>query len=345
MVGDDRGYSRAFYILTNQIKPYKMKQRYLFVYATAVAMVTGVAACSKKDTPAPDHFRPPTSASSEFIATVYEYMPAPGQFVNSSMTGDSAGAQRLIGGFNGLLSLGGFGGYVIFGFDHSIENGEGDDIGIYGNPLINPGQEWSEPGIVMVMQDLNGNGKPDDNAWYELAGSEYSKAGTIKNYRITYYNPKNLTDDITWKDNQGQTGVVLRNMFHSQHYYPAWAPNQDSISFEGTKLKTTLEQVIDPVYGPGLVINKPFAKGYADNGSPFFLEKREEEGRGFNVFDIAWAIDQQGKPVNLRYIDFVKVYTGQNSNGDPATDPDVPNRMLGEISTEVSGAMDLHIRK
>lgn len=322
-----------------------MKKSYILLMAIA----TGIAACSKNDNPAPepapDHFRPATGTSSEFISAVHAYLPAPGQFVNSPTTGDSAGAQRLIGGFSGLLSLGGFGGYVIVGFDHSIENKEGNDLGIYGNPLVNPGQEWSEPGIVMVMQDMNGNGKPDDNAWYELAGSEYSKTETIKNYRITYYNPKNLTDDITWKDNQGKTGVVLRNMFHPQSYYPLWASNQDSLSFEGTKLKTTLEQVNDPVYGPGLITNKPFGKGYADNGSPIFLQIRDEEGRGFNAFDISWAVDQQGKPVNLQYIDFVKIYTGQNCNGDPGTDPDMPNRMLGEISTEVSGAVDLHIRK
>ncbi|MFD2886751.1 PKD domain-containing protein [Chitinophaga cymbidii] len=322
-----------------------MKRRYFLLLTIAA----GIAACSKNDNPAPepapDHFRPATDTSSEFISAVYAYMPAPGQFVNSSMTGDSAGAQRLIGGFSGLLSLGGFGGYVIVGFDHSIENKSGNDLGIYGNPLVNAGQEWSEPGIVKVMQDLNGNGIPDDDAWYELKGSEYDKPETIKNYRITYYNPKNLTDDIIWKDNQGQTGVVLRNMFHAQSYYPAWTPNQDSMSFEGTKLKNTLEQVNDPVYGPGLITNKPFEKGYADNCSPVFLQIRDEEGRGYNAFDISAAVDKQGQPVALPYIDFVKIYTGQNCNGDPGTDPDTPNRMLGEVSTEVSGAVDLHIRK
>ena len=29
----------------------------------------------------------------------------------------------------------------------------------------------NEPGIVWVMQDVNGNGLPDDE-WYELRGSE-----------------------------------------------------------------------------------------------------------------------------------------------------------------------------
>ena len=40
----------------------------------------------------------------------------------------------------------------------------------------------------MVSVDVNGNGLPDDE-WYELAGSEYQKPSTIKNYEITYYRP------------------------------------------------------------------------------------------------------------------------------------------------------------
>lgn len=312
----------------------------------AVAMAIGLYACSKKEDAAPqaDHFRPANDTSKKFINKVYEYLPAPGQFVNSSGTGNPEGAQRIAGGFTGLISLGGYGGYIVFGFDHSIENKTSHDLAIYGNPLVNKDQEWSEPGIVMVMQDLNGNGLPDDNAWYELAGSEYSKAETIKKYRIVYYNPKNVEDDIRWKDNQGKTGYVLRNMFHKQAYYPAWAANQDSLVFEGTLLKSTLGQAYDPDYGIGLITNKPAEWGYADNGSSVFLAAREEEGRGYNKFDLDWAVDKDGKKVALRYIDFVKVYTGQNSNGDPGTDPDGPNRMLGEVSTEVSGARDLHLK-
>ncbi len=318
-----------------------MQQRML-----ALALATGLYACSKKDGPAPqpDYFRPATDTSKPFIAKVFDYLPAPGQFVNSGGTGTPAGAQALVGGNSALLSLGGYGGNVVFGFDHSIENKAGHDLGIYGNPLVNKDQEWSEPGIVMVMQDLNGNGLPDDDAWYELAGSEYPKAATVKKYRIVYHNPKNLTDDVRWTDNQGQTGYVLRNMFHNQSYYPAWAANQDSLVFEGTLLVNTLMQAYDPVYGIGLITNKPMEWGYADNGSAIFLQAREEAGRGYNKFDLDWAVDGEGKRVTLAYIDFVKVYTGQNSNGDPGADPDNPNRMLGEISTEVSGAMDLHIK-
>ena len=62
------------------------------------------------------------------------------------------------------VSLGGFGGYIVVGFDHSIDNSGDYDLGILGNSFSGS----SEPGIVWVMQDENGNGLPDDT-WYELA--------------------------------------------------------------------------------------------------------------------------------------------------------------------------------
>jgi hypothetical protein len=286
--------------------------------------------------------RPITSSSSKFISKIYEYVPAPGQFINEGL-GNPEAAEALVGKARaGLVSLGGFGGYLTFGFDHSIVNVEGADIGIYGNPLTGEAMEWSEPGIVMVMQDLNGNGLPDDGSWFELAGSEYAKAETIKNYKITYYNPKNATDDIRWTDNQGKEGYVLRNPFHKKQYYPSWIKDQNQVSFTGTLLKNTLAD-------GNIITNKPFEWGYGDNGSADFKSLMESTGAAYNSFDISRAIDEHGKAVQLKYIDFVKVYTGQNSNGNPY-EPDRENprsRFLGEISTEIGGAIDisLHLKK
>lgn len=95
-----------------------------------------------------------------------------------------------------LFTLGGFGGNITVGFDHTIPNVPGEyDFKIYGNAyydmygtlLDKPGGN-SEPGIVLVSKDTNGNGLPDDE-WYELAGSEYNSPATIRNYEITYYRP------------------------------------------------------------------------------------------------------------------------------------------------------------
>ncbi|WP_212003592.1 hypothetical protein [Chitinophaga sp. HK235] len=264
--------------------------------------------------------RPAALTSSPLISKVYTYMPAPGQFINESAYGTIAAAQAVVGSTSNLVSLGGYGGYIVFGFDHSVVNGAGNDLGIYGNPL-GPQYQWSEPGIVMVSQDVNGNGIPDD-PWYELAGSEYNASGTVKNYRITYYNPHAAGTNVPWKDNLGNSGIVQANSFHTaNNYYPAMAPNQDSITFTGTKLVNTLV--------PGSIItNLAFAWGYSDSYSS------EYPTYGYNTFDISWAVNAGGQSVSLNAIDFVKVYTGQNCNAGP---------LLGEISTELKGARDLHL--
>ena len=70
--------------------------------------------------------------NSPYIAHVYDYLPAPGQFVNQSpaykpgYTQDSINAlveASLCGQANGgTISLGSYGGYIIFGFDHPVIN-------------------------------------------------------------------------------------------------------------------------------------------------------------------------------------------------------------------------------
>ncbi len=295
-------------------------------------LMTGVIASCKKDKEVT-----PEVKKSPYIAQIFEYKPAPGQFINDPNYGTLDKAKSLIGTVdNGLLSLGGFGGYVVFGFDHPIENGNGADLGIFGNPLIGIGMEWAEPGIVCVMKDLNKNGLPDDGEWIELAGSEHGKSETIKNYKITYYKPSG-GEDIKWTDSRGETGYLLKNGFHLQGWYPVWYTGNE-VSFEGTLLKNTLVE-------GGIITNQPFAFGYADSGSSEYLKLQDELGRGYNTFDLDWAVDKNGQKVNLSSIDFVKVYTAQNSNGNPyhpITD-NPRSRYLGEISTEIAGAIDIRL--
>ena len=263
----------------------------------------------------------PGANSSMYISRVFEYLPAPGQHINMPSLGSLEQAQKLVGSTDNLLSLGGFGGYVIFGFDHSVKNTEGYDLGIYGNPT-GPSNASAEHGIVMVSQDKNGNGLPDDE-WYELAGSEYSKATTIKNYEITYTNPKAFAD-VEWVDNQGNRGSV-KNINKNKNHYPLFAANQEKITFKGTLLPATSLTVNGTFY-----LNVPFAWGYTDS----YSTGDDFEKNGYNSFDISWAVDKNGNKVELKTIDFVKVYSAQNINAG----------WLGEISTDIRGAVDLHIK-
>ena len=284
---------------------YSINMRYLLIFSLLFTI-----ACNKDS-----H----ETSNSKYISKVFEYVPAPGQFINTDI-GNSAAAQRLIGNTNNVLTLGAWGGYIVFGFDHAIENKTDADFAIYSNTI----ETLSEPGIVMVSQDVNSNGKPDDT-WYTLAGDGMTNSATIKNYSITYYNPGNYAN-VKWKDNQGDTGSVRINPYHTQNYYPLFASNQDSITFTGIRLPATFKD------SAGLYTNRPFIYGYADNYSS--IPTDNYKANGYNSLDISNAVDVNGNAVTLSSINFVKVYTGQNSAG---------NTTIGEISTEISGAVDLHL--
>ena len=279
---------------------------------------------------------------SAYVTRVLDYRPAPGQFVNSQpeySQGDTQAEMnrkvlaKIGNNKKELVSLGGFGGYMVVGFDHTIRNVDGEkDFRILGNAFSGS----SEPGIVMVAYDRNKNGVPDEDEWYELAGSEYQKLETLKNYEIRYFKPDEnkdkvkdptsplITDKeyIRWSDNSGGNGFIVRIATHTQPYYPQWIESEELV-FRGTRLAPNAINT-----GSGNLENwvfNPYAWGYADN------LPNNSEG---SCFDIGWAVDQNGKKVKLPGADFIKIYTGVNQTCG----------WTGETSTEVSGVTDLHIK-
>lgn len=279
----------------------------------------------------------PAEEYSKYIEAVDEYVPAPGQFINTLPQyeeGDDAKTMarkctEAIGGDKGgLVSLGAYGGYITFHFDHPIANVKGEkDLYIKGNTFAASEYQGrkggsSEPGIVMVSQDANGNGLPDD-PWYELSGSaDVDSVGkVIYGYQISY--ERSDMQNVPWTDNQGASGYVERNGFHQQEYFPMWLPSP--LKFEGTLLPRNGYNVStsDQPYW----FQFAFRYGYVDN-----LGNNDLEGCSF---DIGWAVDAQRKPVHLSHIDFVRVYCAENQTCG----------WLGETSTELSGAEDLHLQE
>ena len=250
---------------------------------------------------------------SPFLHKVYEFVPAPGQFVNELPKyeeGDNAETMcrkcelALCNNAKGTISLGGWGGYITFGFDHSVENGPGYDLRILGNAFAMSGNAAygsSEPGIVLVSRDENKNGLPDDT-WYELKGSLYDDPQTRHQVMKTYT----------------REGDTIHNSFHQHPYYPQWI-EADELTYSGSVLPSQTEVV------NGQTVQRILDFGYVDN-----KPNKDIEGTSF---DLSWAVDEQGKAVELASIDFVRVYTAVDENNGPT----------GEISTEISGAIDLHI--
>lgn len=285
------------------------------------------------------------AADSPYINKVYEYRPAPGQFVNTLPTaeaGDSeadvcARALESIGGTaGGTVTLGAFGGYITFGFDHTVQNAAGKaDFKVLGNSFFStkaekPDGGSSEPGVIMVSRDENGNGLPDDT-WYEIRGTAYSNSSA--NFSITYYKPaadhKPVVSDprgaysddeyIRWSASDGTSGYMPKLIVHTQDYYPVWL-GSDELTFTGTRLPGNAVEEGSRVKEWVLY---PVGNGYADCYP-------NDDARA--EIDIDMATDADGKPANLPGIDFVRVYTGQLQNVGA----------LGETSTEVCGAVDLN---
>lgn len=271
-----------------------------------------------------------SAASKAGCVKVYDFLPAPGQFVNKGYTANTAAeaveyAQtRLCGDNETLLSLGGFGGYIVVGFDHSVENKNGSELQIKGNPFLGS----SEPGIVYVMQDENGNSLPDDT-WYELKGSETGKEGTSRDFAITYYRPNTPNTPILWIDSNDETGGIRQNEYHGNPYFPIWMKDE-KYTLRGTILSS--KTVVD---GNGIWTNAAFGWGYADNFSSKDYTNNSDEGifSSGNYLKISNAIDYNGDAVELKYIDFVKVQTGLN----------ITAGWLGELSTEVGRINDTNI--
>ncbi len=320
-------------------------------------------------------------ANHPWLTRVYEYRPAPGQFINTlplarvgepvdsvlarcraSICGRIDTTTQIFQGqvitridtvwAESLISLGGYGGYVIVGFDHPVVNMHTWDFDIQGNAfysdmMVSGGS--CEPGIVMVGVDTDGDGVPSDgDKWYELAGSEYSHPKTQHDYTITYYRPDenkpktpSATDHslidttyIRWTSNDvnpdSTSGYMSRNSFHMQPYWPLWLQGEETLTFSGTKMRCNAVDIGGNDGNPYFV-QFCFPWGYVDNlpNHP----SRQPCVDGYNPgFKIDWAVDEQGRHVNLTHIDFIKVYNAVNQYCG----------WIGETSTEVAAGIDYH---
>jgi len=292
------------------------------LYLTVILAVSAVHAQQKRD----------KTEFNAFIEAVDDYVPAPGQFINTMPEYEEGDTPETMAAKctailvanstgeddnSGLVCLGGYGGYITFHFDHSVANIKGQaDFRIVGNAFAETGNTKggsSEPGIIMVSKDVNHNWLPDD-PWYELSGSaDVDSVGkVVYGYEITYR--KSPLQNIPWTDNQGNSGAVNRTPFHQQEYFPEWMA--DELTFRGTLLPKS------GMRSTSGYIQLFYRSGYVDN--------RPDDV----TFDIGNAVDEQRKPVNLDFIDFVRVYC--------ATNQAYP--MIGETSTEVAMAEDNHLQ-
>ena len=233
-----------------------------------------------------------------------DFMPAP-NFNMESYTTKEESLQETQASLNdgGSVYLGTFGGYIVTAFDHTVVNTYGKrDFTVQ----MDPGTASVKfaPVSIAVAYDANKNGIADENEWYEIAGSEYHKSTTVKNYEMTYHKPNATATPSTgtlawqydtaylpWTDNKNGSGAITKtNTRRRINYYPAWVG--DSYTLKGTKVFIPTKDVSD---GAGTAFNVgTFEWGYGGIKDP--------------SIDISWAVDKDGKKVHLPGVDFVKVY-------------------------------------
>jgi|GEM_PF-1578440 len=261
---------------------------------------------------------------------VTAFLPAPGQFVNKTEMLYNAYPNPNVTLENPLsekvVSLGAYGGYIVYEFDKPITNNPNNPYGIDFIVYGNAGNGKSEPGAVMVSND--------GENWYELAGSEYYNADTKKNLAITYTNPDTSFKeavDVPWTTSDEKTGYIYKNGNHTQAYYPD--PKIYNAYNKGAATNSKYSNSILSFVGNKINTEETPSFGYADchkMGSdnvavnPYTYSIQNYNGDGM---DLDWAIDKNGNLVQIDSIKYIKIYTAVLED----------NGIMGESSSEVAG--------
>ena len=252
-------------------------------------------------------------------ARVKEYLVAPSQYTNNGQFGKFIETTLTQNG--NTTSLGNYGGYVVYEFNTPVmndpKNPYGVDFRISGN-AFNGALTTQEPGQVWVSQD--------GENWYALAGSEHFENQTDWNYSVTYKN--NGTNICDYVDSNGESGAVsgrIAARYPDKDFYTTVEIPDDEITLGGVCLAVQRT----PSMKNGIQTQFGYVDAYPykiDNiaYNPY-IENPTDEGID-GQFDISWAVDENGYPVRLDYVNFVKVQTATFIDG----------AMFGEKSTEVS---------
>ncbi|MFH1746488.1 MAG: hypothetical protein ABIG44_05520 [Planctomycetota bacterium] len=300
-------------------------------------------------------------AQSPFATTVIDFTPAPGQFVNDNLYNDPAialgrpyGGGFTDSGMSSLVSLGGFGGSITLGFDHTVlddpANPFGLDAIVYGNAIwvgANPNRRWAECGHIEISQDVNSNSLADD-PWYLIPGSHIGQIGM----------PADQLEIQVWDDN------IADPTWPPEDEY--WIPPGNSGTWSTSAFRLPPEVfetvIVENPNGPDATEEGIF--GYADYTPTLKLGDLDGDNivddpdmlpeefyprpddplavgltltcGGGDAFDIAWAIDPiTAEPANLAGFDFIRITTAVNL---VILMPPPP---LNELSTEIDAVVDV----
>lgn len=292
-------------------------------------------------------------AETPFATRVIDYAPAPGQWVNDDRFNDPTAVlgPPFPSGLPSpdefsLVTLGGFGGSITIGFDHTVLddplNAFGTDAIVFGNALWasgNPNDHWTECATIEISLDVNGNRDADD-PWYLIPGSHIP-------------DPAGQFVVVTWDDDVGDDtyppAIDTWIPPGSSGMWTTWAYELPPELF-GAPVVTnpSLEPGVEGIFGyaeysPTFLLGDldadnvvddptiPSEEFYTVPDDPFAVGMTPGSGGG-DTFDIAWAIDvATGKSANLPGFDFIRITTAVN----------VVFGALGEKSAEIDAVADV----
>ena len=263
---------------------------------------------------------------------------------------------------SGGAMLSAFGGYMTTYFKNPIKNDPnnlyGLDFYVSGNPNYPNVWSFGEPAQIYVAQDKDGDGEPDK--WYALAGSEHYEDSTYWDYEITYTNEGN--QKVRWDDNYGNTGYVCglnggcsfpsaKVQTVNSRYRTQYQPGV--LTLGGILIGPIKSQnmIYAPItifgYGDCYPASQTLGQGasnpYRDPGLSSIdssLSEEDQEKAMTDLYgktshgdamDISWAVDENGNPVYLDEISFVRAMSAIN----------VDSGIFNEKSPEISGARRL----
>lgn len=278
-------------------------------------------------------------APTSIVSSVAGYLPV-GQFARGTGWG-SATSKFTTSGYEATgVSLGAAGGYIQLDLTSPIydlaTNKYGVDFVVYGNAFNgNP-----EAGAVKVFGYKAGE---TTGAWYDLAGSLYYNSISKNNATVSYKRIASGTNKGIWYQLNGGNWTQFTS---NTGWWPdtskgyddtwgsvdgvTWDQTNDIITYTGVSLVEDTDTTNDYQFGYFDVHINGSSYGVAQN--PYTITNTQSGGDGF---DIAWAVDSTGQPVNLSYITKVRLYTAAalTSDGSAFTTPG----LFGETSAEFCG--------
>lgn len=215
----------------------------------------------------------------------------------------------------GSKSLGNFGGYITYYYEKPITdnpyNKYGMDFYVIGNSSETNIDSMAELGQVYISED--------GNNWYALAGSEHYEDKAVWDYTITY--TKGDDGKSYWTDNRANSINYAAKAWPSAGcYYMNDVANKDSYTFTGILFKSRLGSIMgDSSSNANFAASAKFgyADYYASNVSGTALTDVNSyvaNPSKANGFDVAWAVDKDGIPVDVSTKEFhyIKVATASN---------------------------------